>query len=129
MEDIYNGINIINCPQIVVKQKGRTWFIYDNISPIVGKGISREAALKCYHRGLDLLQQKYAGVDTGINAYLDYLEQQKNRKEKIMFDNYKESSVCNDCEIGDVWECQLCCAKCYEDYGECPDPECNPMDI
>jgi hypothetical protein len=40
-----------------------------------------------------------------------------------------EYSVCDDCEIGDNWECQFCCAKCYEDYGECPNPDCDPMDI
>ena len=50
--------NIVDCPKITVKQEGRRWFVYDDKSPIVGKGISEEAALKCYHRGLDLLQQK-----------------------------------------------------------------------
>ena len=44
-------------------------------------------------------------------------------------DDYKEPSVCDDCEIGDGWECQFCCSKCYEDYGECPNPDCDPMDI
>ena len=44
-------------------------------------------------------------------------------------DDYKESSVCDDCEIDDGWECQFCCRKCYEDYGECPNPDCDPMDI
>ena len=43
--------------------------------------------------------------------------------------DYRESSVCDDCEIGDGWECQFCCSKCYEDYGECPNPDCDPMDI
>lgn len=43
--------------------------------------------------------------------------------------DYNEPSVCDDCEIGDVWECQFCCKKCYEDYGECPDPNCDPWDI
>lgn len=68
------------CPTIVTKQDGKKWFIYDDITPIIGKGLSRESALKCYHRGLDLLQQKYAGIDTGINDYLDYLEQQKQKE-------------------------------------------------
>ena len=44
-------------------------------------------------------------------------------------DDYIEISVCDDCEIGDGWECQFCCSKCYEDYGECPNPDCDPMDI
>ena len=44
-------------------------------------------------------------------------------------DDYREPSVCDDCEIGDGWECQFCCSKCYEDYGECPNPDCDPMDI
>ena len=46
-----------------------------------------------------------------------------------MEDDYREPSVCDDCEIGDGWECQFCCNKCYEDYGECPNPDCDPMDI
>ena len=46
-----------------------------------------------------------------------------------MDDDYKEPSVCDDCKIGDGWECQFCCSKCYEDYGECPNPDCDPMDI
>ena len=46
-----------------------------------------------------------------------------------MEDDYKELSVCDDCEIGDGWECQFCCSKCYEDYGECPNPDCDQMDI
>lgn len=44
-------------------------------------------------------------------------------------DDYREPSVCDDCEIGDGWECQFCCSKCYEDYGECPNHDCDPMDI
>ena len=32
-----------------------------------------------------------------------------------MEDDYKEPSVCDDCEIGDGWECHFCCNKCYED--------------
>ena len=44
-------------------------------------------------------------------------------------DDNKEPSVCDDCGIGDGWECQFCCSKCYEDYGECPNPDCDPMDI
>lgn len=39
-----------------------------------------------------------------------------------------ETGVCNGCE-SDAWECEFCCKKCFEDFGECPDPECNPMDI
>ena len=46
-----------------------------------------------------------------------------------MEEDYKEPSVCDDCEIGDGWECQFCCSKCYEDYGKCPNPDCDPMDI
>lgn len=46
-----------------------------------------------------------------------------------MVEDYREPSVCDDCEIGDGWECQFCCSKCYEDYGECPNPDCEPWDI
>lgn len=41
----------------------------------------------------------------------------------------REYSVCDDCAIGDEWECKFCCDKCYEDYGECPNPDCDLMDI
>lgn len=43
--------------------------------------------------------------------------------------DYTEPSVCDSCEMDDGWECSFCCSKCYEDYGECPNPDCNPMDI
>ena len=33
-----------------------------------------------------------------------------------MEDNYKEPSVCDDCEIGDGWECQFCCYTFDEFY-------------
>lgn len=73
------------CPTITVLQESeKRWLVYDDMSPIVGKGVSRESAFKCYDRGLDLLQQKHAGVDTGMNDYLDYLEQQKNRSVENM---------------------------------------------
>lgn len=64
----------------VNKESEKRWIVFDDISPIVGKGISRESAFKCYYRGLDLIQQKYAGIETGINEYLDYLEQQKQKE-------------------------------------------------
>lgn len=41
----------------------------------------------------------------------------------------KEYSICDECERKDAWECEFCCAKCMEDFGECPDPDCDPMDI
>ena len=44
-------------------------------------------------------------------------------------ENDKEPSVCDDCEHSDVWEYEFCCKKCLEDFGECPDPYCDPMDI
>ena len=38
----------------------------------------------------------------------------------------EDKSVCADCEIQhDFWDCKYCCKKCYEDYGECPDPDCD----
>lgn len=40
----------------------------------------------------------------------------------------KVESVCDGCD-GNGWECQFCCDRCYEDYGECPDPDCDPWDI
>ena len=44
-------------------------------------------------------------------------------------ENDKEPSVCDDCERGDYWDCYFCCKRCIEKYGECPDPDCDPMDI
>lgn len=46
-----------------------------------------------------------------------------------MEDYWEEPSVCDDCERADQWECHFCCEKCWEDYGECPDPDCDPYDI
>lgn len=69
--------------KIIERQEGKRWFISDDVTPIIGKGMSREAALKCYHRGLDLLQQKNAGIDTGINEYLDYLEREKSNNDHL----------------------------------------------
>lgn len=39
-------------------------------------------------------------------------------------------SVCDTCDHNDdYWECRYCCAKCIEDFGECPNPDCDPWDI
>lgn len=46
-----------------------------------------------------------------------------------MDEDYREPSVCDNCDIDDHWECQFCCSKCYEMFGECPNPDCNKMDI
>lgn len=37
-----------------------------------------------------------------------------------------DRSACDDCTNNDSWECVFCCRKCYEDYGECPNPDCDP---
>ena len=58
-----------------------------------------------------------------------YWQRMKYEWRIYMEDDYIEPSVCDDCEIGDGWECYFCCIKCYEDYGECPNPDCDPMDI
>lgn len=52
----------------------------------------------------------------------------KSKKRRVIAMD-EEYSVCDDCDRMDVWECRFCCAKCIEDYGECPDESCNPMDI
>ena len=36
-------------------------------------------------------------------------------------------SVCDGCERRDYWECYFCCSKCFEDYGECTNPSCDPI--
>ena len=46
-----------------------------------------------------------------------------------MENNYTDPNVCDDCEIGDSLKCQFCCSRCYEVYDECPNPDCDPMDI
>lgn len=61
-----------DCPKITITKNGWRWLVSDDKTPIVGKGASRESAIECYHRGLDLLQQHYVGIDTGIN--IDYLK-------------------------------------------------------
>lgn len=40
-----------------------------------------------------------------------------------------EPSVCDNCDQHDYWECHFCCPRCYEFFGECPDEDCDPMDI
>ena len=49
---------------------------------------------------------------------IDTIEEPKRGQRAKIYpiDDYKEPSVCDDCEIGDGWECQFCCSKCYEDY-------------
>lgn len=42
---------------------GRMWYVTDNITDVVGKGISRASALACYNRGIELWQMKQAGYD------------------------------------------------------------------
>jgi hypothetical protein len=42
---------------------GRKWTVTDNITDVVGKGISREAALTCYDRGIEIRQMEAAGMD------------------------------------------------------------------
>lgn len=57
------------------------------------------------------------------------MEVQELHKDEIDVDEFKEPSGCDDCENGDHWECMFCCARCYELYGECTNPDCDPMDI
>lgn len=49
--------------------------------------------------------------------------------EELYYNDSKEPSICDGCELGDTWECSFCCLKCYEDHGTCPNPNCDPMDI
>lgn len=63
---------------------------------------------------------------------IDTTEQPKRGQRAKIYpiDDYKEPSVCDECEIGDGWECQFCCSKCYEDYdGELPDGYCDNCDL
>ena len=77
-EIVRNRIAEFKCPTITVtRESEKRWIVSDDITPIVGKGATREGALECYHRGLYLLQEKHAGIETGINSYLDHLEQEK----------------------------------------------------
>lgn len=50
-------------------------------------------------------------------------------RQALAVEKRRAMSVCDGCERAEYWECIFCCAKCYEDYGECPNPDCNPMDI
>lgn len=57
-------------------------------------------------------------------------EHKRGQRAKIypVYD-YKGYSVCDDCEMGDGWECQFCCSKCYEDFdGELPEGYCDYCD-
>ena len=42
---------------------GRKWRVYDNVTDVVGKGLSRTSALACYNLGIELWQMKQAGYD------------------------------------------------------------------
>ena len=65
-----------------------------------------------------------------INDYKQISDRDESSSSDLADDNDQvEPSVCDNCERGDEWECRYCCSKCYEDYGECPDPNCDPMDI
>lgn len=87
---------VYECPTITVTQESeKRWIVYDNMTPIVGKGANREAAFKCYYRGLNLLQQKHAGIDTGMNEYLDYLEQNYIGDKKMSLTSNLLKTNCN----------------------------------
>ena len=79
----------------VTKQDEKKWLVYDDVTPIVGNGISRESAFRCYDRGIDLLQQKHAGIDTGMNDYLDYLEQNYSGDKKMSLTSNLPKTNCN----------------------------------
>lgn len=51
---------------------GRMWYVTDNITDIVGKGLSRTSALACYNLGIELWQMKQAGYD--ITDYARFME-------------------------------------------------------
>lgn len=72
--------------KLIHEIKGRIHYISDNKTNIIGKGINFESALDCYHRGMDLLQQKAAGIDINFDIY--YLDE----KEKEMA-SFKNSTV------------------------------------
>lgn len=42
---------------------GRKWCVYDNVTDVIGKGLSRTSALACYNRGIELWQMRQAGYD------------------------------------------------------------------
>lgn len=65
----------LNGYQIRVDKEGRLWKVSDNKTNIVGVGITHEAAIDCYHRGMDLLQQEDCGINTGYDV--QWLEDRK----------------------------------------------------
>lgn len=56
-----NVVEKYDCPIIRVEKIGLLYYVTDNQTDIVGKGGNRDAAIECYHRGLDLLQRRNAG--------------------------------------------------------------------
>lgn len=62
MIDIYEEIS--NRTIYIEKELNiRIWYVRDNVTDVIGKGITRTAALACYNRGLALWQMKQAGYD------------------------------------------------------------------
>lgn len=51
------------CPMITIEKRGNLYYVSDNKTDIVGKGKNRDAAIKCYHRGLELLQRRSVGME------------------------------------------------------------------
>ena len=62
MMDIYEAMS--NRTIYIEKDlDGRRWYVTDNVTDVVGKGLTRTAALACYNRGIELWRMKQAGYD------------------------------------------------------------------
>ena len=51
---------------------GRMWYITDNVTDVVGKGLTRTSTLACYNRGIELWQIRQAGY--GITDWSRFME-------------------------------------------------------
>ena len=53
----------------IVERNGTRWIVTDDVTRVVGKGCTRDTAIACYNRGVELWQAKQAGYDS-----IDYLK-------------------------------------------------------
>lgn len=55
--------------KIIVEKNDTRWTVTDDVTGVVGKGRTRDTAIACYNRGVELWQAKQAGYDS-----IDYLK-------------------------------------------------------
>ena len=55
--------------KIILERNDTRWIVTDDVTRVVGKGCTRDTAIACYNRGVELWQAEQAGYDS-----IDYLK-------------------------------------------------------